>query len=107
MKTAEEILDRYLFNFHWPHWSKGNAIKAMHEFANQWISVEDELPETNTIYESYYSSVNVLCLMQDGTYEIAQYQESDVNNWQGWYNPIMDDATDVPKYWMPLPNKPL
>jgi uncharacterized coiled-coil protein SlyX len=31
--TAEDILDKYLNGFSWPHWSKENAIKAMEEYA--------------------------------------------------------------------------
>ena len=35
MKTAEEILDKYLANYPWQHWSKENAIKAMEEYRLQ------------------------------------------------------------------------
>lgn len=37
IKTAEEVLDKYLDGYPWQHWSKENAIKAMHEYASQGV----------------------------------------------------------------------
>lgn len=37
MKTAKEILDKYLENYPWIHGGRENAIKAMNEYAGQFI----------------------------------------------------------------------
>jgi len=41
-KTAEEVLDRLLTGFDWPHWSKKNALKAMQEYAELYSKKSEE-----------------------------------------------------------------
>lgn len=50
MKTAEQILDEWLTNYPWQHWSKQNAIKAMNEFAEQQVKLLTTLVVANSLY---------------------------------------------------------
>lgn len=82
-------------------------VKAMHEFANQWISVEDELPKIGNYPDFPYSSEMIL-LSDGNTIYFGEYESS-----EEFGNSFIDvDGNEFHNitHWKPLPtppNKPL
>lgn len=74
-----------------------------------WVKVSEKKPEIIKDYVTYKSSAEILCAFDDGHYEVCKYQVgvSKENLWDGWYSALMDDGTETPILWQPLPPLPL
>jgi hypothetical protein len=102
MKTVEQAAQesRQFDDGLFPNWSDANiwdgAFEAGVEFAQRWISVEDELPEQVDVYEDL--SEEVLAKTDNGAI------------WLSKYDHFVKDWTDVEIYmkvthWRPIEYK--
>lgn len=80
---------------------------------DQWISVEDELPECWSQHGRYLSSGYILCYTVDNEYTIGQYvdcppREGGTNRYFEWSLECLERSTtdDYVTHWMPLPEIP-
>ena len=73
---------------------------------NEWISVEDDLPETQREDGGYFSSKKCLVVCA-GEIEIATFQHGGDNmGWRNWCSEIYEEISDYVTHWMPLPEPP-
>ena len=90
MKTIEEAIKELKKS---PVYKNGYEylFKAGIEFAQRWIPVEEELPETNEFYESK------ICLVKNtyGNVDVARYY----SNTKLWY---FNSSNFVVTHWRPI-----
>lgn len=78
-------------------------VELLNEKASEgeWISVKDELPESNT---------EVLCIKRNGLKVIMSYHagfDTFVRKFYWWAFDKWIDQNSQVTHWMPLPNKPV
>lgn len=76
MKTPEEILDQYLENYPWQYWAKENAIKAMNEYANQFLK------EVNKNFEKHLAKLHAIEESDRNYTRIAGNLIEPINEWK-------------------------
>lgn len=100
-----------IFKKHGAHYYQGDEqaiIDAMHEFANQWISVNDRLPENDFEVLIYCGTDILQAYLKNGFWKGSMNVTDNMND--GYVNDrvICKQGCnfDFVSHWMPLPQPP-
>ena len=99
MKTIETFKEDYVNQFccsEAPRQELLDAIDAGVEFAQRWISVDEELPVRDELY--LYFSKEVLAMTDTGNYYVAYYDKS----YSSFINVTDDTALPEIIKWRPI-----
>lgn len=102
---ARERLDNDDYPVYSDEYELECAFKAGIEYANRWISVEDELPKIEEANCEWVGSEDVLALLWNGDMSVGRYERDNISGEYYWtlYNVDKDHQVT---HWMPLPEPP-
>lgn len=111
-KELIEIINRQLLATKPPflrnsvYFSVSEATDLLRELEEEWISVDERLPDCNIQHGNIFASENVLVVQTNGEMSIEQYFQQGKHGIEGWSKIAEQWTGEKVTHWRNLPQPP-